>query len=237
MVIRKQRNWKKVTLKSTDDGSFQLMLDHTLLQTPLKNDFRISNRHIANKVVAEWSKLSGEIKLNEMPYTLSCFLSIDRNPRETNSLKHELVLYGMSDLLLYRAEQSSELEILQSQFWDPLVGWMYSRYKILLQTTNCIAPKTQEKNLYPKIASIVHLRNSIALTALKDIVKISGSLIIGLAIIESEITPKKAWKIVTIDETWQKSSWGTLEEHIAVDREKQRIFFHACRIIRLLNKE
>jgi hypothetical protein len=67
------------------------------------------------------------------------------------------------------------------------------------------------------------------LTALHDLVALSGSLVIGLAATEGHAKPEDLWRVSRIDEDWQISQWGADEEAAALGRPRRLSFLEAYR--------
>ena len=74
----------------------------------------------------------------------------------------------------------------------------------------------------------------LTLTALNELVTLSGSLIIGFAILKGKISPERGWELIRIDEDWQRESWGTVDEQKAEDKQKKRLFMVSSKILRIV---
>ena len=71
------------------------------------------------------------------------------------------------------------------------------------------------------------------LAGFHDLVAISGSLVLALAVTSERLSADEAWQFSRLDETWQAEQWGVDEEASEL-AEKKRIefvnaawFFHA----------
>ena len=233
MVLKKKKNWKSVKLERLSLG-YIIMLDGNSLRTPSKNNFVIENKAIAHEVHREWLNVKGEITYSSMPYTKACFLSIDRSKQESLKLRNKLVSYGMSDLLCYRAEIDSELAKLQSKGWGPLIEWMQFLLKTTFRISHSIMPIEQSHNLEIGLTKLMAPLKPLTLTALNELVTLSGSLIIGIAIQKGKLSPERGWKLIRIDEDWQRESWGTTDEQKAEDKKKKRLFIVSSKILRIV---
>ena len=231
--MKKIKNWKSVKLKSHSSGHI-ILLDEVTLRTLSGNELIIGNRLIAHKVKKEWSKVKKEINYTDMPYTKACFLSIDRSKQESLKLRNKLVSYGMSDLLCYRAEIDSELADLQSKGWGPLIDWMQFLLHTTFRISHSIMPIEQSHSLEIGLTKLMPPLKPLTLTALNELVTLSGSLIIGFAIQRGKISPERGWELIRIDEDWQRESWGTVDEQKAEDRLKKRLFMVSSKILRIV---
>lgn len=65
------------------------------------------------------------------------------------------------------------------------------------------------------------------LSALHDFVVISGSLVLGLAVLKGHISPENAFKTSRIDESFQQELWGVDDEAAAKEAYKLAEFLNA----------
>src|SRR3546814_11729336 len=70
--------------------------------------------------------------------------AIDRVAADTSVTTADIVRYGGTDLLSYRAEAPPELVASQDGLWSPLLDWFRARYDIQLQVTSGIIAVPQE---------------------------------------------------------------------------------------------
>jgi len=75
------------------------------------------------------------------------------------------------------------------------------------------------------------------LTALSDLVALSGSLVIGLAVADSALAPDHAWHISRCDERFQAEIWGKDEDAVRTEASKRTDFLHAHRFWSLLAQD
>ena len=234
MILKKKKFWSAIKLKKKE-SKFGILLDKNLLKTPQEKDCLISNIRIAKKLLKEWSSIQDNINFHNMPVTQICFASLDRKRKEKIILLNKLTEYGMTDLLFYRDISGTELEKLQSKKWDKLLDWTQNEFNIDFKIVNGIMPVEQPKENYNTFFNELEKLDCISLTALSDIVTLSGSLILGLLLLKKKIISKQAWSLAKVDEEWQRSKWGTLPEQVEDDEYKKNKFFISCKLINLLN--
>ena len=234
MILKKKKFWTVTKLKKKE-SKFGILLDKNLLKTPQEKDCLISNIRIAKDLFKEWSAIQDDINFHNMPVTQICFSSLDRNRKEKIILLNKLTEYGMTDLLFYRDTSGTELEKLQSKKWDNLLDWIQNEFDLHFKIVNGIMPVEQPKENYNTFFNELEKLDCISLTALSDIVTLSGSLILGLLLLKKKIISKQAWSLAKLDEEWQRSKWGTLPEQVEDDEYKKNKFFISCKLINLLN--
>ena len=72
------------------------------------------------------------------------------------------------------------------------------------------------------------------LTALHDLVSISGSLVLGLALSRGRLDAATAWSLSRIDEDWQIEEWGEDAEATALAERRRADFANAARLLELV---
>jgi chaperone required for assembly of F1-ATPase len=79
----------------------------------------------------------------------------------------------------------------------------------------------------------VHRLTPFQLAAFHDLVAISGSLVLALAVTRGRLSAEEAWTLSRIDETWQIAQWGEDEEAAEVAALKRAAFLQADRFYAL----
>ena len=135
--------------------------------------------------------------------------------------------YGDTDLLYYRADSPFELQMRQQSSWDPIIDWAEKNFEVKINCGTGILYIPQDRELVYKLSKEISELSSFQLTALYDIVSITGSLILGLATINGRLSAEDAFNLSRIDELWQIEQWGVDEEAQAVSDLKYDAIMHA----------
>ena len=234
MVWKKKKFWKSTKVIKIR-AKFGILLDKNLLKTPKKKDCLISNKTIAENLLKEWINIDDDINLHNMPITQICFASIDREVKDQVILQKKLTEYGMTDLLFYRDGLGTELEQLQSKKWNKLLDWTKDEFKLNFKISNSLMPVKQPLINQKIFSNEIKKLDCFSLTAINEIVTLTGSLIIGLLILRKKILPNQAWSLSKVDEEWQRSKWGTIPEQLEDDKYKKEKFLVSCKFINTLN--
>jgi chaperone required for assembly of F1-ATPase len=88
-------------------------------------------------------------------------------------------------------------------------------------------PVDQPRASLEALAAHVAGLDEFRLTALHDLVTLSGSLLIGLATADRHLDPDSAWTLSRVDETWQIEHWGDDEDAAEVAGIKRAQFLQA----------
>ena len=116
--------------------------------------------------------------------------------------------YADSDLLCYRADAPSELRDHQQAVWQPLLDWAAKTFGATLRVTEGIIPVAQPAAALALLRKAVDALDDRSLAALAVAARASGSLIIGLALIEGRIDVDAALEASGLDDRWQNEKWG-----------------------------
>jgi len=66
-----------------------------------------------------------------------------------------------------------------------------------------------------------------------DLISLSGSLVIALAVIEAHVSVADGWSASRVDENWQISQWGEDDEAQAQEQIKRAAFCDAARFVNM----
>lgn len=230
-----RRFWKNVDVARDGDG-WTVRLDGRPLRTPAKAAFRVPAKALACRVADEWAAQGERVDPASMPFTRSANTAIDRVAPSHAEVAGIVAAYAETDLLCHRATHPAELVARQARAWDPLLDWAGSALGAPLEVTAGIVPVTQPPASLAALGAEVRRHDPFALTALHDLVALSGSLILGLAVVHGRLSAEAAWETSRIDEDWQEAQWGRDEEAAAVAAARRRDFLHAAAFFSVLGE-
>lgn len=215
------------------EGGFTVHLDGRPVRTPLKAPLILPTLALAEAVAAEWQAQEGTVKPETMPFTRMANSAIDKVRPQFAAVADLLAEYGGSDLLCYRAEGPADLVARQAQSWDPLLNWARQELGAALRSTTGVMPVAQSEASLAALRSLVHAFGPFELAAFHDLVSISGSLVLALAVARDRIGAEEAWTLSRVDEDWQIALWGEDEEAAEVAARKRDALLLADRFLRL----
>ncbi|WP_284164967.1 ATP12 family protein [Frigidibacter sp. SD6-1] len=221
-----KRFWKDVTVVAVD-GGFEVSADGRVLKTPAKAALRLPTNAMAEAVAAEWRAVEETVDPGLMPVTRAANAAIDKVAHQFDEVAAMIAAYGASDLLCYRAEAPEALRRAQAQVWDPMLDWAAGALDARLVTTIGVVPVPQPGGALQKLSQKVHEMTSFQLTALHDLVSLSGSLILGLAATTDDFDVANLWQMSRFDEDWQAQQWGEDEEASVIAEKKRTDFLRA----------
>lgn len=206
-----KRFWSQATADPCE-GGFTVRLDARPVRTPARAPLVLPTFALAQAVAAEWQAQDGTVKPATMPMTRMANSAIDKVAPQFDAVVDIVAAYGGTDLLCYRATGPAALADRQAEAWDPLLDWAARTLGAPLDVTAGIIPCAQPDASLARLTDAVRAEGPFRLSALHDLVAISGSLILGLAVARGHITADAAFATSRIDETWQAELWGTDDE-------------------------
>lgn len=231
-ILKQKRFWKQASVVERD-GGYGVELDGRSVNTPNKTPLILPTLPMAQAIAAEWDAQDEKIDPLSMPVTRSANSALDKVLPQQADVVAMLAEYGDSDLLCYRAAGPAELIAQQAAMWDDMLDWATSEFGGRLAVGEGVMHVSQDPALLQKLHAQVAAFDHFALVGVHDLVAISGSLILALAVTRDVVSVPDAWAKSRVDEHWQISQWGEDEEASANEALKKQAFEHAEHFFRL----
>jgi chaperone required for assembly of F1-ATPase len=226
-----KRFWTNATPEPCD-GGFTVRLDGRPVKTPGKTLVVLPTLTMAEAVAAEWQAQGDKIDPRTMPCTRAANSAIDKVTPQFVEVVALLAAYGASDLLCYRAAEPA-LRNRQDLAWDPLLDWAATALHAPLKVTTGVIPVAQPQSSLERLGARLDAMTPFMIVAAHDLIAISGSLVLALAVMDKFIAPDDAWTATRIDETWQAEQWGIDDEAALAEAHRCTAFHQAERFFRL----
>ncbi len=227
-----KRFWTLTQVVATD-GGYGVSLDARAVRTPLRHPLVVPTRGLAELIAAEWEAQAVRVDPRTMPATRTANAAIDKVAPQRAEVVAMLAAYGGSDLLCYRAPGPAPLVARQAAGWDPLLDWAAQALDVRLAVGTGVMPVVQEATALARLAAHVDAMEPFALSAFHDLVSLSGSLVLALALSRGRIDAAGAWALSRLDEDWQAEQWGADDEATATAQLKMAAFLGASRFYEL----
>lgn len=205
---------------NAEGDEFAISLDGKPVRTPMKNAFSLPNEPLAQAISEEWLSQDEFINPDEMPLTRLANTAIDRVADRRDDILAEIVAYAGSDLLCYRASDPRELVSRHVEHWDPLLDWAKNALNAHFETVDGVVHLEQRPETLTAFHQGAEAHDAFALTGLHNIMTMTGSAIMALALVRGAISGEAAWRAAHVDEDWQIEQWG--EDAEAKDRRELR---------------
>lgn len=223
-----KRFWQSATATPCD-GGYTVTLDGRAVKTPAKALLVVPTAAMADAIAAEWDAQTGLVDPRTMPVTRSANAAIDKLRPQRAEVIALLAEYGGSDLLCYRATAPDGLVAQQQAAWDPLIAWAAEALDAPLIVAQGVMHLPQDPQTLARMTAHIAAFDDFALAAVHDLIALSGSLVLALAVTRGHLDAAAAWDISRVDEDWQISQWGADDEASAAAAVKRAAFLHAHR--------
>lgn len=189
-------------------GGFGVALDGKPIKSPAKADFALPSRALAEAVAAEWEAQVDEVVPSSMPLMQLSATAIDKVAPNRELIVDTIAPYGGTDLLCYRAEAPAALAARQAADWQPLLDWAMTAHDAPLTATSGIVHQAQPEASLAALRAAVAAQDHWRLTALHQATALTGSLVLGLALLAGRIDADEAFELAELDASFQIERWG-----------------------------
>lgn len=210
-VVLRKRFYKEAAVDS-HNGGFCVLLDGRKVKTPKGHDLTLPVRDLAQAIADEWAAQGDKIEPQTMPMMQLAATAIDRIGAERAAILDELFGYCQTDLLCYRAAHPSDLVKRQGELWQPVLDWAALHLDAPLATTEGLAPLTQPAPSQAALRAHLERQDDWYLAALSVTVAATGSLLLGLALVQGFLDGEAVVAASQLDERHQQNLWGEDEE-------------------------
>jgi chaperone required for assembly of F1-ATPase len=215
-------------------GGVSLRLDGKPVRTPGKAELVLPTKALAEAVADEWRGQGERIDPATMPLTRLANSVIDGVKGREDAVKDDILGYGRSDLVCYRAEGPEKLAALQTKHWDPVAAWAKTELHAPMHLAEGVMHVTQDEASLDAIAACLAEFDAWGLAALHVMTGLTGSALLALAVALGRLSPEEAWAAAHVDEDWQISQWGEDDEAKARRDNRHRDFAAAAHFGQLL---
>jgi chaperone required for assembly of F1-ATPase len=229
VTVVRRRFWEHASVAEEGEG-FGVRLDARPLRTPAGVPLAVRTEALAAAIAAEWDALESEIRPERLPLTRAANVAIDRVAWNRDAIVAAIAEYGGSDLLCYRAAGPAGLADRQAAGWDPWLLWSARSLHAPLVAVTGVMHVAQPPASLAALRAAVAAEDAFGLTALHELVSLSGSLVLGLAVARGALDAAEAWELSRIDETWQAEQWGLDPEAEAAAAVRRDDFLRAARL-------
>lgn len=211
-----KRFYKTVDAAPAEAGGFTVTLDGRPIRTPGKRPMAVPGRALAEAMAEEWDSQDAEIRPAGMPLTQLANTALDRVAPQRTVVVDAVMAYAETDLLSHRADQPRDLADRQGQAWQPLLDWAAEAHGASLETTPGLVAVPQPVQSLAALRRAIEDLDDWRLTGLQQATGLTGSVILGLALVQGRLDAVAADSAAHIDEDFQTERWG--EDAEARDR-------------------
>jgi chaperone required for assembly of F1-ATPase len=232
-VPRRKRFYAKASVAESENG-FAVTLDGRPIRTPSGRAVTAPAREIADAIAAEWNAQGDDINPLTMPLTRFANSVVEAVVDRVDAVTDDVAKYFQTDLLFYRAGHPEALVAREAAAWDPVVFWAADTLGAhFILAEGIVHVRQPETAVAAARAALPSDPWSIA--ALHVVTTLTGSALLGLALLRGVLDQDQVWAAAHVDEDWNIEKWG-IDEEVAVRRAARRVDFEAAAsILKALN--
>lgn len=200
------RRFYKTTSVSEDGRG--VMLDTRRLNTPSGTAFVTPTQKLAEAIAAEWDAQGEHIAPATMPLTQLAFAAIDHTPGRRVDLIAHVLKYAETDLLCHRADSPPGLVARQQARWSGPLEWAHAFLGTELPVVTGILAACVDKAEIAKLRAAAESLDDFKLTGLAHAIGLTGSAVLGFALLHGAVTAEAAFEAAALDELWSLETWG-----------------------------
>jgi chaperone required for assembly of F1-ATPase len=229
-----KRFYKEATAAPLN-GGYTVLLDGRGVKTPARAALVVPTRALGEAMAGEWAGQGETIDPRQMWLTKLANTAIDRVAPRRDPVIDEILSFAGTDLVSYRAEHPDALVQRQTAHWQPLIDWAASAFGARLKVTTGVVPIAQDEAALAALREAVGAADAFELAALHNAVSLSGSALIGLALLHRRLDPLQAFAAAHVDEAWQAELCGEDEDEAARLELRKAELLDTARFLSLLS--
>ncbi len=215
-------------------GGHGVLLDGRPVRTPGRALLAVPSAELAEAIAAEWAGVGEKLEPRAMALSGLANAAIDVVAPDVAGFAAGLAAYGASDLTCYRAEGPAELVGRQVAAWEPALKAVERAHGLVFRRTAGVVHVEQPAATLARLEAKLGGMGSFRLAGLSPLVRLSGSVVLGLAVAGGLMAADEAFAAAELDSDWQAGRWGADAEALALRAERAAAFAAAARFLALL---
>lgn len=226
-----KRFYKEVSIGERD-GHWHVLLDGRAVKTVGNRAQALPTAALAEQLAAEWRAQGPEIDPALFLYRDMADYALDVIAPDPGAAVRELLPYGETDTLCYRADSGDALRREQDLVWEPLLAAAEARHGLAFERIGGIMHRPQPADTMARLAALLSKQDPFALAALRNLAGLAASLVIGLSALDG-LPAEDLWTAANLEEDWQAERWGRDAEAQARREHRRQVFLAAAEFARL----
>ena len=223
-----KRFYREVTAAGAE-GGWRVLLDGKPVRSVGGRAQVVPAKALAEALAEEWARQGEEIDPAGLILRDMADYAIDVVGPDREAAIRELLPYGETDTLCYRAPAGDPLLRRQDAAWEPLLRAAETRYDIRFERISGIIHRPQPAGTMLRLETVLEAHDDFVLAALRNLAGLAASLVIGLAASDDAADPAMLWDAAHLEERWQAERWGLDAEAAARLARRREHFLAAAR--------
>lgn len=194
------------------DGGYTVLLDGKGVKTPGRAALAVPTLALAKAMAAEWNAQGELIDPRTMWLTKLANTAIDLVETRREGVIDEIAAFGGADLICYMVDHPVRLAQQQAAHWSPLVIWAEEALGASLMVTPGLVHVAQDEAALAALRAAIAQASVFELAALHNAVTLTGSAVIGLALLRGRLDADQAFAAAHVEDAWQAELCGPDED-------------------------
>ena len=225
---RRKRFYADAGVAETPDG-FTVTLDGKPTRTPAGRQVVAPIAPIAAAIAAEWEAQQEFIDPLTMPLTRFANSVSEAVAEKVGAVTEDIAKYLRSDLLFYRAGHPEALVAREAALWDPVLFWAADALAAHFILAEGIVHVRQPDSAVAAARAALP-QDPWSIAALHVVTTLTGSALLGLALLRGVHDQDQVWAAAHVDEDWNIEKWG-VDDEVAARRAARLVDFTAAAFI------
>ena len=227
-----KRFYKEVTT-AEQEGGWRVLLDGRPIKSVGGRLQLVPTGPLAEALAAEWAGQGEEISAAAFILRDMADYAIDVVGPDRDIAIRQILPYGETDTLCYRADPGEALRRRQDAVWEPLLTAAEQRLDVRFERIAGIIHRPQPAATQMRLETVLTSHDDFTLAALRTLAGLAASLVIGLAALEDSANVPALWDAANLEEDWQAELWGKDAEAEAHRARRSETFAAAARFAAL----
>lgn len=227
-----KRFYKQVTTTELE-GGWRVLLDNRPIKSVGGRPQLLPTRALAELLAAEWAGQGEDIAAASFILRDMADYAIDVVGTDRDVAIRQLLPYGETDTLCYRAEPHDPLRREQDRLWEPLLTAAERRFDVRFERISGVIHRPQPASTLLGLETVLAEQDDFALAGLRNLAGLAASLVIGLTALEDGADIDALWDAAHLEENWQAEHWGQDAEAATLHARRRETFMAAARFVRV----
>ena len=143
---------KNIIIKDIGKNTFVYYRNNKKLKTTKGNVIKVLGMDFAQKIL---NKIEKEKTIKSSNFLKLLFFSSDLDVKQRYVIKKSIIKYLDTDLVCYRANKETELEKMQSKYWDPYIDFCERKFELNFKKNYTVMPLIQEISNTDKVVKLL----------------------------------------------------------------------------------
>ena len=221
-----KRFWRDVSVGETECG-WRVLLDGRPIRTPRGAAQTVPNAALAEAMADEWRAQGDEVDPALFRFRDLADYAIDVVATGRAALVEDLLAYGETDTLCYRADPDEPLYRRQIEVWEPLLAEFEAREGVRLERVSGVLHRDQPEATMASLRERLNALDPFAAPIRFSDNRTAASLSVALSALEPDADLDRLWQAASLEELWQAELWG-VDEQAEAHRARRAADFSAA---------